>query len=285
MTHISQRLGISITRLGEYLRRFGAAGAWLSLEHQVKFRLSRRTAPRSTMIPGLGRVLFRPRSSDLATFREIFVNRDYDLEAHGILDLARTRYGAICRRGGSPLILDLGANIGLATLQFKQFFPEADVIAVEPGKDNIELARRTLKGKLNIRFVHAAIWDKEPIVQLTDGCDQSSRHVRTGEEAGVESVPAITVEKIVGGREADLFLVKIDVEGAEARIFGKDDVSKGWLSGVPAIIIEGHDGSHNRHGSLSGLLQHENYRNGRITSAGPALVLVPIEWFGDVGAR
>lgn len=281
MTTRSERFGIYLTRLGEYTRRFGLSGIALALEHQVKYVLARGGAPRATSIPGVGEIYLRPRSSDLATFREIFVNRDYDLDAHGILDIVRRRYDEIHASGRTPLILDAGANVGLATRQFKQFFAEADVIAVEPGADSLSVARLNIAGLTAVVLRRAAIWKEDTTVTLNDAPDQSARNVRSGAEGGVggESVAAVTMDTLLGARKDDLFLVKIDIEGAETSIFGDGDTSCDWLRARPVVIIEGHDGTHNEYGSLAGLLRHESYREGRINATGPALIVIPRELF------
>ena len=71
---------------------------------------------RQTTIPGWRKVFFRPKTSDLATFREIFVNGEYDVRRHKSLPLLVSHYDAIRKAGRRPLIVDAGANIGLATV-------------------------------------------------------------------------------------------------------------------------------------------------------------------------
>lgn len=279
MATSSERFGTHLTRLGEYIRRFGLSGIPLALEHQVKYRLARGDSPRATSIPGVGEIYLRPRSSDLSTFREIFVNRDYDLDAHGILDIVRRRHDEIHAAGRTPLILDAGANVGLATRQFKHFFAEADVIAVEPGAESLSVARLNVAGLTAVVLRRAAIWKEDTTVTLNDALDQSARSVGGGACAGGESVAAVTMDTLLGGRKDDLFLVKVDIEGAEKWIFGDDDTPTDWLRARPVVIIEGHDGTHNEYGSLAGLLRHESYREGRINATGPALIVIPRELF------
>lgn len=277
MTTILESFGTNLIRLGQYIRRFGLSGIILGLEHQVKFRLSRGDAPRATSIPIIGKIYLRPRSSDLATFREIFVDCDYDLRAHGILDIVRRRHDEIRAAGCSPLILDAGANIGLATRQFKVFFPEAEVIAVEPGANSVAVAQRNVAGLSAVTIRRAAIWKENTMVTLNDAQDQSARNVESSTEYGGETVQAVTMGSLLGDRIDDLFLVKIDIEGAENLVFGEADVPADWLRARPVVIIEGHDGTHNAYGSLAGLLRHESYREGRINTTGPALIVIPRE--------
>jgi FkbM family methyltransferase len=46
--------------------------------------------------------------------------------------------------GVQPLIIDCGANIGLSTIWHARQFPEARIIAVEPGQSNLEIAAKNL---------------------------------------------------------------------------------------------------------------------------------------------
>lgn len=266
-------LAITLIRAGEYLQRFGMRGLLMAMEHQVKFRMMSGKA-RSASIPDYGDIILRPRTSDLATFREIFVNQDYDLDAHGIRELAQARYDAIRAAGRMPLIVDAGANVGLATLQFKHFFPEAEVIAIEPAEDSLTLARANTNGLNGITFHKAAIWKEDTTVFLEDSVDASARRVGENSSRG-ESITAVTMETLLDGRDADLFILKMDIEGAESVVFGEGEEPAKWLGHAPIVFIEGHDGMSNDYGSLAGVLAHKNYRYGRITTTGPALIIVP----------
>ena len=266
-------LATNLIRAGEYLQRFGARGLLMAIEHQVKFRMMSGAA-KSTTIPVYGTINLRPRTSDLATFREIFVNQDYDLDAHGIRDMAQAKYDAIRAAGRRPLIIDAGANVGLATRQFKHFFPEADIIAIEPADDSLAIARENTNGLPGVAFRKAAIWKEDTTVFLEDSVDASARRVGEDTSAG-EGIEAITIKTLLDGREEDLFILKMDIEGAEAVVFGEGEEPADWLRHAPIVFIEGHDGMANDFGSLSGILAHKNYRDGRITTTGPALIIVP----------
>ncbi|RPI02078.1 MAG: FkbM family methyltransferase, partial [Zetaproteobacteria bacterium] len=62
-------------------------------------------------------------------FREIFIHGDYSFAA------ARE----------NPLILDCGANIGMATLYFTWRYPRAEVHAFEPDPDTFALLKRNVE--------------------------------------------------------------------------------------------------------------------------------------------
>jgi FkbM family methyltransferase len=89
----------------------------------------------------------------VAAFREIFGTNEYNLRRlarwHEILAL----YAHVER----PLILDLGANIGLATLYFAKNWPKAYIVAVEPDEENFRLMLANLDGLSNVKPVNAAV--------------------------------------------------------------------------------------------------------------------------------
>jgi hypothetical protein len=84
--------------------------------------------------------VYRPNTSDEEVIKQIFENRDYDL--------APVRRGddlVACRRaqakdGKKPLIVDVGANIGAASLYAHRAFPDAQIVLVEPDRQNFELS-------------------------------------------------------------------------------------------------------------------------------------------------
>ncbi len=67
--------------------------------------------------------MVRPKTSDFSTFRQIFMDHEYDFK---LLDVPN-------------IIVDAGANIGLASLFFAQRFPSAKIFALEPDHSNFEM--------------------------------------------------------------------------------------------------------------------------------------------------
>src|ERR1700737_3824281 len=96
---------------------------------------------------------YRPASSDEALVREVFGSGSYDLRK---VDRTKKqhRYESILvfleeqrrRTGKKPLILDVGANIGAATLHYLSEFDDALVVAIEPEQGNFELLQKNTAG-------------------------------------------------------------------------------------------------------------------------------------------
>lgn len=97
-------------------------------------------------------ISLRVPSSDIPTYEQVFINQDYDF-------LVETP---------PKVIVDAGANIGLASVYFANKYPEAMIIAIEPGNDNFEVLKRNVEPYRNIIPVHSALWSKNGVINLVD---------------------------------------------------------------------------------------------------------------------
>ena len=187
--------------------------------------------------PTLGtiEVLLRRHTSDFAVFRQCLMHRQYE----PLADLARS-----CLGRAPVTIVDAGANIGLAALFLARSFPGARVICIEPEPGNVRMCRTNLdlNGHQDATVVASALWDTEGPVQLSRGFRDGREwafHVGDGaEEPGgttVEGVRLGILMERVGVERIDI--LKLDVEGAEKRIFRDRD----WLARTSIIGMEIHD--------------------------------------------
>jgi FkbM family methyltransferase len=134
-------------------------------------------------------------------------------------------------------IMDVGANIGMASILFARKYPSAKIIAIEPEPSNFAaLVKNTLR-YTNIVPIQAALWKENGHVAL----GESEAHPKGAfeiVEGGAERVRAITMETLM--REtgiSSIDLLKMDIEGAEREVF-KDCA---WIKHVGVIAIELHD--------------------------------------------
>lgn len=166
----------------------------------------------------------RTGTSDLAIFDEVVLMGGYDLK----LDRP------------PAVIVDAGANIGLATLRFKALWPQARIIAVEPDPANFALLQRNVGGLPGVTVVQAALTARDGVIGLhTDGLDPSGFHVREL-RPGEQGVPALCMRTLMQQQGLDhIDLLKLDIEGAEKELFEADDL--GWMDQVRTVAIELHD--------------------------------------------
>lgn len=182
-------------------------------------------------IPGDGgRVALRPGSSDPSVFHQVFVDREYD--SPNLPARAET-------------IVDLGANIGLASLFLAAKYPAARILAVEPDADNFALLATNLApcGDRMTPLL-AAAWPQDGHISLVReddaGAPLGSWGVQVVDRPGGALVPCHNVATLldrVGFDRVDI--LKVDIEGAELEVFAQD--SARWLSRIDLIAIETHD--------------------------------------------
>jgi FkbM family methyltransferase len=184
-------------------------------------------------------VSMRRRTTDLHTFRQIFVKRDYDLARLARGPEIERCYAAIAGRG-APLILDLGANIGLASLYFAKHWPKARIIAVEPAAGNYALMCDNVAGHDTIRPVHAAVAADGGAVRIVNPEADTWGYRTEAAAAGADgAIRALSVPELIElAPEGVPFLAKIDIEGFEDNLFS---ANTGWVAAFPVVVIELHD--------------------------------------------
>lgn len=197
--------------------------------------LQRKEGLDSIDIAGVGRISFRKDNSDFETIRQVFRKQDYLVRPAAVADRIQKRYSEILSEGKVPTIVDAGANIGAATLWFKQLYPEAHIVAVEPESGNLAVLRKNLIGKGGVTIVDAAVGADRGFVEVFNermGWEARTRRSETG-------VPVITIqdafERVPDGCP---FFAKIDIEGFEGDLFSRNTE---WLATVFALFIEIHD--------------------------------------------
>jgi FkbM family methyltransferase len=144
------------------------------------------------------------------------------------------------------VIIDAGANIGMASVFFANKYPEARIIAIEPEASNFQLLRKNTSFYPNITCVEGALWKTDAPVNLSD---PGGGHwgFQTFEAAQHENgrqvwmVNGITMDTLMDrfGIERIDFL-KLDIEGAEKEVF---ENPSSWIDKVAFFAIELHDSS------------------------------------------
>ena len=161
---------------------------------------------------------------ELEVMRDILLDEDYSLGA-----LAPPR-----------VILDVGANIGLAALYFRARYPDAEIVAIEPDPETFAKLEHNVADDTRIRPVNAAVAAEpgELLLVRPAGYSIASSLKRSGTDRDAQArVRAETLDGLcaeLGLTRIDL--VKLDVEGAEL------DAMRGFsrLEEVPVIIGEAH---------------------------------------------
>lgn len=163
-------------------------------------------------------LLVRPGTSDIAVFRQVYIERIYDVDCPV----------------RPTLILDLGAYTGLSTRWLGDRYSHADVIAVEPHPEHWPLVEQNAPRAMLWRG--AATGTSGPVELRQPPGGQQAATVRPDESPVVTVVEGWTVPEILDGRKPEV--VKMDIEGSERDLFlGDTD----WLASVRLLLIESHD--------------------------------------------
>ena len=207
-----------------YYSLFGAGGLFLG----AKARILRRQIEVSVKHAALLHPLYlRLRTTDVASCREILIRGQYE-----------------CHLDRTPrVIVDGGANIGLAAVFYANRYPGARIIALEPESSNYTMLRKNVAPYPNVSAVQAALWSSNTEVDLIDldarHTTFQTRETAVASKRALARVKAITIDRLIRDFDIDwIDLLKIDIEGAEKDVF---EFPERWISRVGVVAVELHD--------------------------------------------
>jgi len=173
------------------------------------------------------RVRYSNRSSILFLVHEIFAHCAYDFTP------ARP----------DPLIVDCGANVGMAALFFRLRFPGSRVVAVEPHPRAFRLLEENTGGDARIERIEAALTEDGAPARLfapSDDAASLASSVIPGLMSGeAVEVAGIRLSELLARLDGGVDLLKLDVEGAEYGAL-RDCHRSGALARVREVAVEYH---------------------------------------------
>jgi FkbM family methyltransferase len=183
-----------------------------------------------------GRFAVVPNTGDLGTIGEIFVQKPYQQNRDYV-----PKEGDVC--------IDVGANIGCVTLQWRATNRTGIIVAIEPHPVTFGRMLRNLR--LNevsaVETIQAAVGNQNTQVEMfIDRNNNSMARVAGDQTACITAfadqtaitVPCITIDSLVDSRRFDrIDLLKIDVEGFELECLLGATKS---LPKVDRIVLEYH---------------------------------------------
>lgn len=169
-------------------------------------------------------ILLRHGTIDVWTFYEIFARRLYQPPPAIARTLAAT---------ARPLVVDLGANIGMFGLDALTQYENARVVAFEPDPANAAIHRRVVE--LNDegedwRLHEACAAAHDGTLRFLPGQETGS-HIVDGPTPGAVELPAVDVLPQLAGAD----LVKMDIEGGEWPILADPRFAE-----VRSVVLEYH---------------------------------------------
>lgn len=141
-------------------------------------------------------------------------------------------------------IIDAGANIGLASLFFLEYFNQPNIICVEPEQKNFSILDFNLNPKYSkIVKVKGAIWNSNSRIKIVkDFRDQQDWSFRVEETTENDSIQAFSINQLVKDNNFKIIdILKIDVEGSEKQIFNPEISNLNFLNITKCIALEIHD--------------------------------------------
>ncbi len=170
-------------------------------------------------------VLCRPTDSDIRSLLQVFGRQETRVDIHP----------------PPRSIIDGGANVGYASISFAIQYPEAIILAIEPGPTNASLARENLRPYHNTRVIQGGIWSHDSYLAFENPQALSwafrTREVSSPEEGAIESHTLDTYAEQFGMGQVDL--IKLDIEGAEEQVFR--DGAPACLAQTRVVIVEIHN--------------------------------------------
>jgi FkbM family methyltransferase len=171
----------------------------------------------------------RRATSDYWVLEEIYENGEY--AAVRQLDLPE-----------DAAIVDLGANIGLASRYLAELFPRCRIVAVEPDADNCRMVADNCRdlietGRLQVITAFAAASPGPAAIDRSFDSYGYAKLPANGRPAQ-ELIECLTLDRIMERLGcADVDLLKCDIEGSEAELFAS---CRPWIQRIRHMVIETH---------------------------------------------
>ena len=170
------------------------------------------------------RIKLRRNTSDIDTFLQVIVYREYDINF----------------QFEPAVIIDGGANIGLFSVFMKHKFPDAKIISVEPDEENFQLLKENIAGYKDIFCEQAGLWHKQSNIVVHDKHNLGKWGFVVEETSDDSKLKSLTINNLMERHSLDrIDLLKLDIETSEKELFS--DNYQTWLPKTKMIVIELHD--------------------------------------------
>lgn len=181
-----------------------------------------------TVNVGGNRIFLRKKSVDQEVFDYVFKDKYH----HPHIGLVSP----------TPVILDLGANIGLTAVDYQLLYPGSTIYSYEMDIDNYELACKNCAPYKSIHLFNKAVWYEQGVFTYNKAVNADAYKLESIDKGSGTAceVSTISINSIIEENKIKwVDFVKLDIEGAEYEIFQKD---LSWLNKVGQTKIEVHYG-------------------------------------------
>jgi FkbM family methyltransferase len=175
----------------------------------------------------------RPRSSDFAVFKQVFIDHEY----RGLLPVINN----ISKVKDRLTLLDVGANVGYTSIYINTFCNNLDILAVEPFPSNVK--QILLNAELNnakIKVFQGGLWSSNTNLSFDMGFLDSREWSISLKDDGRGTVNCKTLSTLKQDfKILDIDILKIDIEGGEKELFD-DNQFVHELKNVQLLAVEIH---------------------------------------------
>ncbi len=196
-----------------------------SAVHYLLQELQEHPLPMQVTIPGFPSLWIRPKTTDIMMAIDVLGHHEYHFPINKT----------------PQLIVDAGANIGVASIFFRSQFSSATILAIEPDPSNFEILKQNVADDSLCIPIQSAVWNRDASLVL-DHSQDAECAVMTVEQSSKtlmkQEVSTITIPEIIETHGV-IDILKLDIEGAEYYLF--DPQAQEWLTHVNVIMIELHD--------------------------------------------
>ena len=221
-----------LAHLTETFRALGPRYACWYIFQRLRERYTQLQHPYVLRCAGQQPLYCRPNTSDIAVFKQVFIQREYA----GLDDTPNI-----------SLVVDCGANVGYSSAYFLNYFPTCHLIAIEPDPSNFAMLQKNLAAyKQRSALMPSAIWSHPTGLVIEENRYRDgrawSRQVRECRGDEQPAFQAVDIDSVLNkSGQQHISILKMDIEGAEAVVFSAN--VENWIDRVDTMIIELHDDS------------------------------------------
>lgn len=166
----------------------------------------------------------------ISTFNEVFSDQYYRFNTNQ----------------ASPLIIDGGANIGIATIFFKEMYPQARIICFEPDPNAFQLLSKNVAVNhlTNVTLINAALAKEDGIIDFYGQVYVQEPDARGnsivedwGLQRTISNIIQVNAVKLSRYIHEPVDLLKLDIEGAEQQVL---EEAQAKLHFVKQMTLEVH---------------------------------------------
>ena len=160
---------------------------------------------------------------------------------HFLMDIIEGRTYPRIKNVEAKVIVDIGANIGAASIFFANTYPSASIYSFEPVTINFDLLKKNTSNFKNIKIFKNGIFSEEKLSKINVDPDTPGRSsiLKDWTNKSVsEDIKLVTLENILGPEIIKkIDILKIDTEGCETQIVSSIEH---YLLSIRVIYLEYH---------------------------------------------